>query len=79
MRVEIVIDELILRGVPPEQARAVQSSLVARLEALAARSDAALPERSEALRRLPAVETAAGGLGDAVAEAVWGAVSGGAR
>jgi len=75
MRVEIVVDELILRGVPPEQARSVAASLEARLGALAERSDAVMPERAEAFRRLTAVEATAGSLGDSVADAVWGALA----
>ena len=79
MRVEIVIDELILRGVPPEQARSVASSLEARLEALATQADAAPSGRAEVFLRLPAVDSTADGLGDSVADAVWAALSGGAR
>jgi len=78
-RVEIVVDELIVRGLPPEQARAAAAALEARLGVLAAHSDATVPERAEAFRRLPAVETTADSLGDSVADAVWGAVSGGER
>jgi hypothetical protein len=78
-RVEIVIDDLILRGVPPERAHDVASSLEARLATLAAGSDAALPERAEASRRLPELETTADGLGDSVAGAVWGSIAGDAR
>jgi hypothetical protein len=79
MRVEIVIDELILRGVPPEHARSVAASLEARLGALTEQSDAVMSERAEAFRRLPAIEATADSLGDSVADAVWGAVSGGER
>jgi hypothetical protein len=78
--IEIVIDELIVLGLEPEAARAAASALEARLATLAAESQDALPARAEAFRRLPPVEAPAGSpvsVGDAVAGAVWGAVSGG--
>lgn len=74
-RIEIVIDELVVRGLSPEQARAAAGSLEARLAVLAGQSDASVPERAEASRRLPAIETTAGSLGDSVAAAVWGALA----
>jgi hypothetical protein len=77
--IEIVIDELVMRGLPPDAAREAAAALEARLAVLAAGSHA-LPARAEASRRLPAVTAPAGSpaaLGDVVAGAVWGAVSGG--
>ena len=79
--VELVVDEVVLRGVPPERARAVAAALEARLTALAqdARRVPAA-SRTEAFRRLPAVAAPAASpaaLGDAVAEAVWNAIGGG--
>ena len=82
-RLEIVIDELIVRGLSPEAARAAADALEARLTALAGHFDGAIPERAEASRRLAPIDVPAespAALGDAAAEAVWGAVSrGGAR
>ncbi len=79
-RLEIVVDELVVRGLDPVQARTAADALEARLTALAAQPVGAIPARAEAFRRLPAVEAPAGSpaaVGDAVAGAVWRAVSGG--
>jgi hypothetical protein len=78
MRVEVTVDELVLRGVPRERAHAVAAALEARLAALAAAGAPPAP-RDEAFRRLPAVEAQAGdpaALGEAVADAVWRALAG---
>lgn len=81
-RLELVVDEVVLRGVPPEQARAAVAALEAQLALLAeqwVRSGATLAPRAEAFRRLPAVDAPAASpaaLGGAVAGAVWGALSG---
>jgi hypothetical protein len=78
MTVEVTVDELILRGVPPQQAHAVADALQARLAALAERPEAVIPSRAEAFRRLPAVEARADSpaeLGEAVAGAVWGVLA----
>jgi hypothetical protein len=78
---EIVVDELIVRGLSPSAAREVSTALEMRLTALAeAAGGDAVRERAEAFRRLPAIEVAAeapSGLGNALAETVWGAISGG--
>jgi hypothetical protein len=85
MRVEIVVDELVLRGVPNERAAEVAAALEARLVALgedSARRGARLAPREEAFRRAPDVQarsSSPGALGDAVAGSVWGAVARGAR
>jgi hypothetical protein len=76
--IEIVIDELVVRGLDPWQARTAAAALEARLETLAATSGAHAVPRAEAFRRLQPVEAPAGSpdaLGDAVAGAVWGALS----
>jgi len=77
--IEIVIDELVVRGLGQADARAVAAALEARLVAL----DPAAGEvrsRAEASRRLAPVSAASPpALGDAVAGSVWGTVSGGAR
>jgi hypothetical protein len=86
-RVEIVIDELVLRGVAPAQADAVAAALAARLELLAGpwAAGAGSPPaagRDESFRRLPAVDVPVGGpagLGDAVAGAVFDGLAGGRR
>jgi hypothetical protein len=72
MRVEIVVDELVLRGLPPEQARVAVAALERRLAALATRSTDGIQARSESFRRLPAVQAGSpAGVGEAVAGAVW--------
>ena len=77
MSVEIVIDELVLRGVAPEQAQAVAAALEARLAELAAGGDE-LAARAEASRRLPPIAVRdESGLGEAVAERVWSGIGGG--
>jgi hypothetical protein len=81
--IEIVIDELVVRGLSPEAARAAAGALEARLVALAGEPGAVVRPRAEAFRRLAPLDAPAGSpaaVGDAVAGAVWGAVSrGGAR
>jgi hypothetical protein len=74
-RVEIVIDELVLRGVSRSEAEATARALESRLTALAERSGGTLPARSESSRRLDPVTAAPDRLGDAVADAVWGAIA----
>jgi len=74
-RVEVVIDELVVRGVDPAQARAAAAALESRLAVLAAAHDGAVRERAEAYRRVAPVTTAPGRLGNAVADAVWGALA----
>jgi len=57
----------------------VSAALGQRLTALAEQSAAKIVERAEAFRRLPPTEVPAGSptaVGEAVARAVWGALSG---
>jgi hypothetical protein len=78
--IEIVIDELVVRGLTPEQAHATAAALEARLAELAGSDHAPVRGRAEASRRPPAVAAPAASpdaLGRSVAGAVWGAVSGG--
>jgi hypothetical protein len=78
-RIEIVVDELVVRGLSPHDAHVVSAALEQRLTALAEQSPAKIAERAEAFRRLSAIEAPAGSpatLGEAVAGAVWGALSG---
>jgi hypothetical protein len=77
--IEVVIDELVVRGLGQADARAVAAALEARLVALEPAAGTVRP-RAEASRRLAPVSAASPtALGDAVAGAVWGTVSGGAR
>ena len=78
-RIEIVLDELVVRGLSPHDAHVVSAALEQRLTALAEESSAKIVERAEAFRRLPPIEVPAGSpaaVGEAVAGAVWGALSG---
>lgn len=75
-RIEIVVDELVFRGLSPEAARAAAAGFAARLTELAG-SDAAVAARAESFRRLPAIDAPAGGVGEAVGAAVWSALAGG--
>jgi len=78
-RLEIVVDELIVRGLEPADARAAADALETRLTMLAEADQGTVPARTESFRRLAplAVPTAApAALGHAVAGAVWNAVSG---
>ena len=80
--IEIVIDELVVRGLSSDDARAAAAAVEARLEALAAPGDAVLPARAEAFRRLEPISAPAGSpgaLGESVAGAVWAALSPGGR
>ena len=80
-RIEIVVDELVVRGLPPDHARAAAAAFERRLAALAV-GPAAIGARSEAARLLPAVDVPAGSpaaVGDAAAGAVWRELSGGTR
>jgi len=78
--IEIVIDELVVRGLAPAEAQATGAALEVRLAELAGSERAHVRGRAEASRRLPPVTAPSGSphaLGGAVAGAVWGAVSGG--
>jgi hypothetical protein len=74
-RVEVVIDELVVRGVSPARARALGDALESRLAALATEHDGAVRTRAEAYRRLEPITAQESRLGDAVADAVWGAIA----
>jgi len=78
-RLEIVVDELVVRGLTPPEAHAVAAALETRLAVLA---ETGLPtgRPAESFRRLPEVEaSSAAGVGEAVAGAVWRGVVGGGR
>ncbi|HEY7537049.1 MAG TPA: hypothetical protein VH721_03600 [Gaiellaceae bacterium] len=81
-RVEIVVDELVVRGLAPEAARAVASALESHLVALAEGGRGTIARREEAFRRLPAITAAAdspAAVGAALAGSVWRELAGGAR
>lgn len=83
--VEVVIDEVVLRGVAREDSWSVGAAIEAELHARAAgwtKSGAVLGDRAEASRRLPQVSAPAGApvaLGGAVAGAVWQSIESGGR
>jgi hypothetical protein len=81
-RIEIVIDELVLRGVAPSDAHAVAAAVESELGLLGSRWSASggsvFVAREESSRRLPAVgvrTNSSTAVGDAVAGAVWSAVA----
>jgi hypothetical protein len=86
-RIQLTIDEVILRGVPPQQAEAVVAQFRATLAELAGawliqEGGAVLAARAESSRRLPPVAVPAdapGALGAAIAARVWGDLSTGGR
>lgn len=80
-RIEMTLDEIVVRGLTPEQARVAVAALESRLEALAGdwvRSGSALTDRDETYRRGPDANVASPtptGLGEAVAISVWRAAA----
>lgn len=77
--IEVTIDEVVLCGVPPEQAPAVVDAMRQRLIALATANTTALrsSETRSVRPRTPAVPaTGPRGLGNQAADAVWSAVLG---
>lgn len=84
-RLEIIVDEVVVRGVPPAQARAVVAALEARLQVLGAgwaRSTTPIAPRDEAFRRAPIVTPRTASpvaVGESAASAVWTTITGGDR
>jgi hypothetical protein len=78
-RLEIVVDELVVRGLEPGEARVAAAALEARLTELAS-AGAPLHPRAEAFRRGPAVDVQAvaqpAAIGEAAASAVWSTLEG---
>ena len=75
---EIAIDELIVRGLSPSDARVAANALEERLSELAQQSAVTIRERAEASRKLSPVDAESPtGVGQAVADAVWNTLSGG--
>jgi hypothetical protein len=78
MTIDVVVDELVMHGLAPEQARIAAAALEARLNALAG-DPAAISARSESARILPPVDVPAGSaaaVGEAAAGAVWRELAG---
>jgi hypothetical protein len=78
-RIEIVVDELVVRGLAPHDAHVVSTALEQRLTALAEQSPANIAQRDEAFRKLPPIDAPSGSpaaVGEAIAGAVWGALTG---
>jgi hypothetical protein len=80
-QVELIVDEVVLRGIPPERAPAVATALETGLgKAVESSGVAPRADRVETARRLPTVaapSASPGALGDAVAAAVWTAIANG--
>jgi hypothetical protein len=75
-RIEVVIDELVLRGFSPEDARRTASALESQLTKLASAAEHAPRGRDEAYRRVPPVRAdSPSAAGEAVAGAVWSEVA----
>ena len=79
MSIEIHIDELILRGVPPEQAPTVRAALEGRLAELGELSRPGTALGLPTFRAQTVDATSPAHLGAQVADAVWSAAGGGAR
>ena len=84
-RIEVTIDEVVLRGVPHHQSHEVLARFESRLSELVTawgQESSPLHDRAESSRRLAPVDSPAGSpvaLGSAVAERVWGDLSSGGR
>jgi hypothetical protein len=74
-RLEIVVDELVVRGLSPAQARGMAAALESRLAVLASGHEGPLRTRAESFRRLEPVSAQPERLGGAVADRVWGEVA----
>jgi hypothetical protein len=75
-RVEIVVDELVVRGLSPSEARSAAESFEAHLAQLAGK-EASFAERTESFRPVPAIQAGRQEIGKTVAGAVWGEISNG--
>lgn len=84
-RLEILVDEVIVRGLSPAEARSAVSALEARLQALGedwTASGAPIAPRDEAFRRSQITTSASASpvaVGESAASAVWTTVAGGER
>jgi hypothetical protein len=78
--IEIVVDELVVRGLAPDVARNAAASFEAHLTALAGTYEGAIASRAESFRLESSVDVLAGSpeaLGSVVAGAVWNGIAGG--
>jgi hypothetical protein len=73
-RVEIVVDELVMHGLSPSEARTAADGFEAHLAQLAA-GEARVVERTESFRAVPAIQAGRSEIGKGVAGAVWGEIS----
>lgn len=86
-RLEIRVDEVVVRGLSPAQARSAVAALEARLQVLgeawaSATATATIAPRDEAFRRVPVVVPPTGSpiaVGESAASAVWTTIAGGDR
>jgi hypothetical protein len=86
-RLEIRVDEVVVRGLPPADARSAVAALEAELQALgegwvASDASTAIAQRDEAFRRAPVVAPATGSpraVGESAAWAIWTTIAGGDR
>ena len=84
-RLELLVDEIVMRGLPASDARAVIAAMEVRLYQLGelwAASSEAIGTRDDAVRRsAPVTPASAAGadVGESVASAVWAIVAGGER
>lgn len=86
-RLEIRVDEVVVRGLSPAQARSAVAALEARLQVLgegwaSARATTAIAPRDEAFRRAPVAtpQTASPrSIGESAASTVWTTIVGGDR
>jgi hypothetical protein len=81
-RLDIRVDDVVVRGLPPGEARSAVAALEARLQALgegwvASDASKAIAPRDEAFRRAPTVTPATSSpatVGESAASAIWGAI-----
>ncbi|MCA1572110.1 MAG: hypothetical protein LC798_17700 [Chloroflexi bacterium] len=84
-RLEIRVDEVVVRGLPPAQARSAVAALEARLRALGegwVASGTPILPREEAFRRTPITTPRTASpvaVGESTASAVWATIAGGER
>jgi len=84
-RLEIRVDEVVVRGLSPAHARSAVAALEARLRLLGegwAVSGTAVAARDEAFRRAPVAKPRSASpvsVGESAASAVWSTITGGER
>jgi hypothetical protein len=84
-RLEILVDEVVVRGLSPAEARSAVAALEARLQVLGedwAVSNAAIAPRDEVFRRAPITTPRTASpvaVGESAASAVWSTIAGSDR